>query len=374
MDGPPGGEFKAVLYFAESARELVSRGLGLAQECGAQEILPEHLLLSSSPEALERTGLVWFRDQIEKANQGATIRGQVPEFGAEVLGLFEQAFKICVSLVEETHLLLSLDLKKMKRVFEVHALSGLFSPEVTEVLERHKVDVSALLAEVGTSDVLTLLPGASFFQTRAGQRLVDLLLDSDATNRTGNFFQLLTIQLQAGPVSAAFSRYGLSEPLLIALLISFAKTGIEALLESADLEDSQCLGSDTQRLTKAAKLALIIGWNCSGRGVLEAQNLLDGLLCSDILCQPGQGATKVLHTLNVVGFAHSATREMITTYDASIRVPRLSGLVQQAIRSGLKVAEPGRASTEHLLYGLAAIHLDELITNGVTPDRILRHL
>lgn len=169
------------------------------------------------------------------------------------------------------------------------------------------------------------------------------------------------------------SECGMSEPILIELMTDLSRERVDELIESFELERVPELEDLDRRLGRAARLALAIGWNCGSRGVLQPQNLLDGLLSADMLCHPGRGATQILHELGVLGFAHAATRRMVAEFDVSIRSLRLSPESARALVESAAVCKDV-ISTEHLLYGLSTCNLAEMTRNGLTPEKILPYL
>ena len=266
--------------------------------------------------------------------------------------------------MDELHLLMGLDLQNLPTTEPAFRLSSLLNPPMVNTLESRGVNLKRLLSQAGDLDLMALLPEPEFWHSTSGRRILDLL---SACSRPGpgGFSILLTILLRPGPVSETLKGCGLNEPMLIEILTDLSASCVDDLLASCDLSEP-----DWEHLRRLARLALVVGWNCSERKCLQAQNLLDGLLCADMLCQPGQGATKVLHRLNILGFAHAATRKMVTTFDRDRRELQLSPEVRQALQLALEVAGEKPVGTQHLLYGLARIGLPELTQHGLTGIEI----
>ena len=227
-----------------------------------------------------------------------------------------------------------------------------------EHLAGHGVDTAQMLARLQGVDVLAQLPDARFWATPAGQHIADL---ATGCPESAAYTLLLGLLLSGGPLSGALPACGVTEAVLIAILTNFGQESVERLLASAELPD--------EGLSRVAKVALIVGWNCAQRQGLGALNLLDGLLCADILCQPGKGATGILRKMGMLGFAHSTTREMVTEFDPELRTLEVSAEVAMALAFAREVA-PGEVGTEHLLYGLSRIGFDELRKFSITPEWI----
>lgn len=357
-------------YFGKSGQELIARALRLAQDRGAAELLPEHLLVSARPEAVEQVGLKRLSEQVERALPPVGTSSRPPEFAASTLALFERAYRTAEGEVEELHLLISVELRSLRSEGEGCRVSDLLNAEVLKTLHLRGVNCKLLLSEVGDLDLLAILPPAEYWHTKAGRRIVDLLSASTRPG-AGAYSILLMVLLHPGPVSQLLVRSGLSEPMLIEILVDLSASTVGELLASCDFPG---LGEETKDWHYAARLALVVGWNCSDRNIVEAQNLLDGLLCADVLCQPGQGATQVLRNLNVLGFAHAATRKMVTQFDSSRRQLKVSDDVRQALQKAQEIAGEAPVGTQHLLYGLAAIGLPELLKNGLSEHNIRRFL
>lgn len=358
-------------YFTQDARSLIARALVLAQQCGSDQVLPDHLLIGGSPLALQKTGLSKFKERVESLLAGKAAVSQCPEFSTEVLQVFERAFLCSRGQVDEFHLLLSIELKTLNCGDEDVGFVSLFSPQLVQVLEDRGVRVKRLVERLGGLDLLTTFD-ADYFQTEAGRQILDLLPGLQQAHLF-HLPLLLMMLSRPGPVSRIMSDCGMSEPILIELMTDLSRERVDELLNSFDLEIVPELEEIDERLGRAARLALGIGWNCAGRGILQPQNLLDGLLCADMLCHPGRGATQVLHKLGVLGFAHAATRKMVLEFDVSIRALRLSPESARALVESGAVCK-GVISTEHLLYGLSKCNLAEMNSNGITPDKILPYL
>jgi len=342
-------------YFGESARGLVGRALRLAQEYGAAELLPEHLLAAGDAQRLERIGFGGFHVRLIRA--GPTR--QLPEFGSRVLSLFEQAYTVAEGLVEELHLLVSLNWQEIPLVGDVPRLGELFTEDVLATLRARGVRVHQLLAAMGDVGLPSILPEPIFWWTPGGRRVLDLI---SAITCPAACSILLTLMLRTGPHQETLVRCGLTEPMLIQILTHFSQDCVDDLLASIDLDEPD--------LSRVGQLAFAIAWNCAERKVLGMQNLLDGLLCADMLCQPGEGATRILHNLKVVGFAHAATHQVIHRLDQEPREVALAPEVRRALEAAREVAAGGPISTEHLLYGLSRAGMSELRTLSITPERI----
>ncbi len=342
-------------YFGESARELVGRALRVGQQYGAAELLPEHFLAAADAHWLRRIGFGGFQVRLIRSSP----TGQLPKFGSRVLGLFERAYTVAEGLVEELHLLVSLNLQEVPLQGDVPRLGELFTEDVLATLRARGVRVHQLLGTMGDVGLTSILPEPIFWWTAGGRRILDLV---SAISCPAAFSILLMLMLRTGPYQENLVRCGLTEPMLIQILTHFSEDCVDDLLASIDL--------DEPRLSRAGRLAFAIAWNCADRKVLGLQNLLDGLLCADMLCQPGEGATGILHKLKVVGFAHAATHQMIHRLDPEPREPVFAPEVRQALQAAQGVSGSGPISTEHLLYGLSSAGMGELLSLRVTPERI----
>lgn len=374
-----GGIFKAPpevppvdQYFGDSANSLIARAAALAQQCGSAEVVPEHVLVSASPEGLEQTGLSRLRRAVEDSLPRVTPLTQGPEFSPDVRRLFERAFRIAEGKLEEHHLLLNLELKSLNYEGQGFGLGHLFSPELATLLESRGVKVKRLLAEVGELDLMAALD-TDYFQTKVGQRALDLVPSLQPPG-AGHCAVLLMLCLRPGTVQQTLYACGLTDALLIDSMVELLRVTVDGLLSSCNLDSVGVLAPVLERLNRPARLALIIGWNCSGRKTLDAQDLLVGILGSDMLCHPGNGATQVLHHLGVFGFAHRATGKWVLThFNANLRIPELSEQVRMALQAAAEVSV-GCISTEHLLYGLSSVGTPELLETGVDPEAIRRSL
>lgn len=341
-------------HFGESARRLIVRALKLAQECGAELLMPDHLLVSvEGLEELQEFQML-ARSSLERRGASPTP----PAIGPDVLLMFEKAFQIACGPIEEFHLLLSLPLWGL-------GSKVLFHEETLGSLKSRGVDVQRLKQALDGRVLLEHLPGPEFWRSNAGKQIADLATGHPDPSA---YTILLSLVLRGGPLSETLIDCGLTEPKLIALLSNFPESSVESLLASADL------GPAGEGLTRAARVALIVGWNCAKRQILGGQNLLDGVLCADILCQPGQGATRILRKLKVLGFAHAATREMVEGYASDRRELAVSAQVFGALEAAREIAGTAPVGTEHLLYGLSKVGLEELRVLLVTPGWIQQNL
>ncbi|MBT9586941.1 hypothetical protein IV102_26605 [bacterium] len=374
----PEGTFQ-LQYFEESARSLIADALELAQRCQAIEVRPEHLLVCASKDGLEQTALREFRSRVEQELPRSGSAITPPEFSREVLALFERAYRASDGTVQEIHLLMCLDVKCMATANQGPRLRDMLEWQlVSRTLDARGVNVPLLLSEIGDLDLLAVQPDPDFWMTVTGRRILDLAPNCVRPG-AAVFSLLLALLLRRGPVGAGISRSGLTEPMLIEILAGLGGPAPEVReqvyrhLSSADLGSPDCLGQMEERLSEAAKVAVAMGWNCAHRKQVGGQNLLDGLLYADILCQPGRGATAVLRKLDVLGFVHSAMKSMVRMFDDTEgpAVPQLSQEVRQAVEYAIKVAGQAPVSTEHLLYGLAAVELNELRAVGLTAEQIL---
>lgn len=357
--GPPAKSLpvSATEYFQESARALIARAVELARLAGAARVELEHLLLCASPEALEKAGLTEVMREMKSPMPVGSSATTTLEFSPKVLRLFQQAWLAAEARVEEVHLLLCLDLRGRGGP----RLASLMTAEVEQRLQAAGVDVKCLMSEIGHLELLSARPDANFWQTPSGRRLMDLVC---AATRPGTaaFAILLSHLLRHGSFRTALARAGLSEARLIEILL---ETEDSRLLVEMHLKSALI---DIDGLDEAARVALAVAWNCSQQKPVTPQNLLDGLLYADLLVQPGQGATAVLRSHGVVGFVHSNIKRIAVPENAE--PPKFSEEVEKVFSLALSLAGENLVSTQHLLYGLTMVGMDELRQVGITPSSI----
>lgn len=232
-------------HFGESARRVIARAVELAQDVGAEELLPEHLLISfEDHESIRQLQMEVRRELVRRRASPAP-----PPFNAQVLEVFEKAYRIAPGPIEAIHLRMSMSLGGR--------LAGLmFSDSVLQKLAGHGVDIVRLRRMLEVRDLLAHLPDRDFWRSPAGQRVADLVVGCPDPTVYTLLFGLL---LRGGPMAEDLANCGLSEPILIAILTNFSADSVEALLASAEL------GDVVEHLTRAARVALVVGWNCSQR-------------------------------------------------------------------------------------------------------------
>lgn len=161
-------------YFTHDARGVIARAIALAQECGSERVLPDHLLVSASPLALQMTGLPNLKPRVEILLSRNTPVSQVPEFSSELLQLFERAFRCSRGQVDELHLLLSIEPRMLNCGESEMGFDSLFSPQLAQALEGRGIQVRRLLERLGGFELLSAFDG-EFFQTEAGRQILDLV-------------------------------------------------------------------------------------------------------------------------------------------------------------------------------------------------------
>lgn len=205
-------------------------------------------------------------------------------------------------------------------------------PRTRELLGSRGVDLGRLESELAAVPLQECALSSEFFETEAGKRLAQLMV-SLAKADSGQLGFLLGCLVSKGPAREALESCGVSEGMLLELMVSVP-----------EVDFSAALGPGWERFSKEGRQALSLAWNQANGPEMELEDLYQGTFVSPLAHDLGEAPA----------FRGAGVRPS----------PTLSAEVYRVIGLAFKEAGKGPVEVRHLLVALAEAGFSKLLEAG----------